>query len=169
MLLLRIREGLPHGTARQLNAGMEKLRFSEQIDAPVHRVWAAMLGPEGYREWTGVFSPGSYFDGSWDEGSVIRFLGPGGVDAEGFGGLAAVVEGNRTHRFVSLRYTGEVVDGVENTESPIVGVRESYTFSEGDGTTTVDVELDSVPGYTDVMVDAWPQGLAKLKQIAETP
>jgi uncharacterized protein YndB with AHSA1/START domain len=159
--------GLPRRGMRHLNAGMEKMRFGEQVDAPVYTVWAAMLGPEGYREWTGVFSPGSYFDGSWDEGSVIRFLGPGGDDGEGFGGLAAVVEENRTHEYVSLRYTAEIADGVENTESPIVGVHETYAFSERDGATTVDVELDSVPGYTDMMSDVWPQGLAKLKEIAE--
>jgi len=146
---------------------MEKLRFSAQIDAPIYTVWAAMLGPDGYREWTGVFSAGSYFDGSWDEGSVIRFLGPGGDEAEGFGGLAAVVDENRTHEFVRLRYTGEIVDGVENIGSPMVGAHESYAFSESDGVTTVVVELDPVPGYTDVMVDAWPEGLAKLKEIAE--
>jgi hypothetical protein len=42
-----------------------------------------------------------------------------------------------------------------------------YSFSEADGVTTVDVELDSEDEYVDMFNDAWPNALAKLKDISE--
>jgi len=144
---------------------MDKLRFSVDIDAPVYTVWMAMLGSDSYRRWSAAFHEGSYFEGSWDEGSPIRFLGPSPDGT--VGGLVGVVEENRTHEFVSVRYLAEVDDGVETTDSPIVGVHENYSFSERDGVTTVEVELDSVPGYTDMLTDEWPKALAALKRVAE--
>jgi uncharacterized protein YndB with AHSA1/START domain len=55
---------------------MQKLHFSVSINTPKEKVWDIMLGDRTYREWTKVFNPsGSYFEGSWDQGSKILFLG----------------------------------------------------------------------------------------------
>jgi uncharacterized protein YndB with AHSA1/START domain len=148
---------------------MEKLQYSVKINAPAQDVWTTMLDDASYREWTSVFHSGSYYEGVWDKGAEIRFLGP---DDDGkLGGMIATVEENRPHEFISLRYTGQIVDGADDTTSDaaeaFIGARESYAFQEADGVTTVDVELDSEEEFAAEFNAAWPLALAKLKEIAE--
>jgi len=149
---------------------MEKLRYSVRIKAPAEVVWTTMLDDASYREWTSVFNSGSYYEGSWDKGSEIRFLGPD--DDGSLGGMIATVEENRPHEFISLRYTGQIVDGADDTTSDaaksFIGSHENYAFSESGGVTTVDVELDSEEDFVAEFNDAWPAALARLKDLAES-
>jgi hypothetical protein len=149
---------------------MEKLQYSVKINAPGHDVWTTMLDDESYRGWTSVFNSSSYYEGGWDEGGEIRFLGS---DDEGKpGGMIATVEENRPDEFLSLRYTGQIVDGADDTTSDeaklFIGNHESYAFSEADGVTTVNVELDSEDEFVAEFNAAWPLALARLKELAES-
>jgi uncharacterized protein YndB with AHSA1/START domain len=150
---------------------MEKLHYSVQIDAPVHTVWSAMLDDTTYREWTGGFHEGSHYEGSWEKGSTIRFLGPD--DDGSLGGMIAKVVENRPYEFVSLEYVGQVAGGVDDTTSDLarrfIGGHEDYSFSEAGGATTLKVELDSDEEFSGMFNDSWPKALAKLKEIAERP
>ncbi|MET1063369.1 MAG: hypothetical protein ABWX85_00185, partial [Arthrobacter sp.] len=124
---------------------MEKLRYSVTINAPVQDVWSTMLNKSTYQEWTDVFGSESTYEGGWNQGSEIRFLGPDGDGS--VAGLIATVEENRPNELISLRYIGQVVDGEDDTTSDaakvFMGTHEKYAFSEAEGATTVDVELDS--------------------------
>jgi uncharacterized protein YndB with AHSA1/START domain len=148
----------------------ERLTFTTDIDAPAHAVWSTMLDDETYREWTGAFHEGSYYVGGWNTGDRIRFVGPSD-DGTADGGMFGVIEESRRDEYVSIRYEGEVVDGVDDTESEmskaIAGSHEIYTFSESGGVTTLTVELDTLPEYRDVMADMWPPALEALKKLAE--
>lgn len=146
---------------------MQKLTFSVDVDAPVSHVWSVMLDRETYEEWAAAFYEGSTYDGGWNEGDTIRFLGP--EDDETTGGLVAVVEANRPNEFVSLRYTAEFDHGVEKTDSPIVGMKESYSFSDTAAGTTVDVVLELPEEWAPMMSEMWPPALAQLKRVAERP
>jgi uncharacterized protein YndB with AHSA1/START domain len=154
-----------------IRSRMEKLQYSVEINAPVHQVWTTMLNDETYRQWTSAFEEGSYFEGSWDEGSDIRFYGPD--DDGSFGGLVAKVVENRPDEFVSVEYVGQIVDGVEDTTSDeakqIIGAHENYTFTESDGVTTVTIDLDSDEEWVEMFQEAWPKALSKLKELAEAP
>jgi uncharacterized protein YndB with AHSA1/START domain len=148
---------------------MKQLNYTVSINAPVQTVWTTMLDDTTYREWTSEFNAGSYFEGDWNQGSEIRFLGP---DEKGsLGGMIATVEESRPNEYVSLRYVGQIVDGRDDRSSDaakeFIGTHERYSFSEADGATTVDVELDSEDEYVDMFNDAWPKALAKLKEISE--
>lgn len=152
---------------------MEKLQFSTKINAPVQTVWSTMLDDATYREWTSAFYEGSYYEGDWNQGSEIRFLGP---DENGsLGGMLATVEESRPHEFVSLRYLGQIVDGVNDTTSDearaIAGTHENYTFRQAGSMTELDVEIDLAAGSDDEFVqmfnDLWPKALDKLKEICE--
>lgn len=149
---------------------MPLLHYSVDIAAPVHDVWTAMIDDESYREWTGAFFTGSFFEGSWERGACIRFLGPS-ESGEGYGGMLATVVENRLDEFISLEYYGQVLNGVEDTESDHVrefaGNHENYAFSEIDGVTTVSVELDAIDSWVEMFETAWPVSLAALKRIAE--
>ncbi|MBP7572291.1 MAG: SRPBCC domain-containing protein [Acidobacteria bacterium] len=144
----------------------KRLHFSTVVEAPRQVVWDTMLGSETYRAWTAPFGEGSYFEGAWDQGHEIRFLGPGGS-----GGMLAVIAENRPHEFVSIKHVGVIKDGVVDTGSSEVQAWapafENYTLSDAGGSTKVDVELDSVAEWNDFMSETWPKALSKLKALAE--
>ncbi|MGX9900701.1 SRPBCC family protein [Arthrobacter sp. SA17] len=143
------------------------------INAPVRTVWSTMLDDATYREWTSEFHEGSYYEGDWNQGSVIRFLGPD--DDGSTGGMLATVEESRPHEFVSLRYLGQIVDGVDDTTSDeaksFAGTHENYTFRQVDGMTVLDVEIDvdadSDDEFVQMFNDLWPKALDKLKAMCE--
>ncbi|HEX8226275.1 MAG TPA: SRPBCC domain-containing protein [Candidatus Saccharimonadales bacterium] len=148
---------------------MKSNTYSATINVPVQKVWDTMLSDATYRQWTGAFYPGSYYEGDWEKGSDIQFLGP---DEDGnLGGLSGTIIENKPHEFISIEYKGEIINGELDTTSESslswAGATENYTFSEQDGVTTVTVELASTVDIDEMMGDAWPKGLAKLKELCE--
>lgn len=130
-----------------------------------------MLDLETYKQWTGPFYPGSYYEGSWDKGSDIKFL----AEADGkLSGLYGRVVENIPYEYVSIEYVGQIVDGQIDTQSDSVqtwiGAHENYRFTENNGVTTVEVNLGSEKAgmdMTEMFDDMWPKSLALLKEIIE--
>ncbi len=149
---------------------MKHIHLSAFIKASPEKVWSTMLEDATYRQWTEAFNPGSYYQGSWDQGAKIVFLGPS-PEGPGEGGIIGRIKENRLHEFVSIEYFGEVANGVEDTESENakkwVGATESYTFSAKDGGTELVVDLDVMDEYKDTMEKMWEQALVKLTEMAE--
>ena len=151
---------------------METQHFSIQVNAPAAVVWQTMFDASTYRQWTSVFNPDSYFEGSWLPGSEIRFLGSnpdGGMN--GLNGMYGVITEHRPYEFVLIEYQGQIVNDVDDTTSrearQLIGAREAYSFSETDGTTTVTIDVDTADTYAELFGEFWPKGLAKLKGLAE--
>lgn len=144
---------------------MEKIHFKTSINAPKEKVWNTMLDDKTYRLWASAFMEGSHYQGSWDEGSKILFLGP-----EGSGMVSEIAE-NRPYKFISIKYIGLVNKGVEDTESEEAKkwapAFENYTFSEVNGETTVSVEMDILKEYKKMFQKMWPKALKKLKELSE--
>jgi uncharacterized protein YndB with AHSA1/START domain len=149
---------------------MIKLHFSIQIAAPRAKVYQTMLADSTYRQWTAIFNPsGSYYEGSWDTGSTIRFLGP---DADGnIGGMVAKIAENRPNEFVSIQHLGFTANGVDDFDSPAVKAwvpaYENYTFTDQDGGTLLSIELDSNEEYQSMFQGTWPKALETLKSLCE--
>lgn len=146
---------------------MNTLHFDVTVQAPRQRVWAALIGPQTYADWTSAFSTGSRFEGSWDAGEKIRFLGPNGD------GMLAEIAEHRPAEFISIRHLGMIENGVEDTTSEKVRAWtpafENYRFSDVPGGCRVDVSVDCVAEHEAYMRETFPKALARLKQIAEPP
>lgn len=151
---------------------MNKLRFQKQINAPAEQVYRTMLGLdriETYEQWTAAFNATSTYEGSWNKGSKIRFLG---TDENGKrGGMLAQIAEHVPNRFVSIRHYG-IVDGEREITSgkeveAWAGGLENYAFEENDGITTVTVEMDSTSDMDDYMHNTWPRALDRLKELVE--
>lgn len=144
---------------------MKTLRYSITIQAPREAVWAAMLGPDTYRAWTAPFCEGSYYEGSWNTGDRIRFLGPSGE------GMSSVIAESRPPEFLSIRHLGMVRDGIEDTTSEAAAAWthafENYAFAQVGDATEVTVEVEMTPDLEAFMDEAWPKALAKLRSICE--
>jgi uncharacterized protein YndB with AHSA1/START domain len=149
---------------------MQKLHFSITINAPKEKVWHAMLDDEPYREWTKVFSEGSRFEGSWEKGSKILFLGPDPETGEE-GGMVSRIADNIPYEFLSIEHLGIIVNGVEDTTSEEAAkwtpAFENYTFTEKDGVTELLVDMDINDEYVDMFNKMWPDALGRIKEIAE--
>lgn len=147
-----------------------RLDFEISINADAEKVYQTMLADEPYREWTSFFSPGSYYEGSWEKGSKILFLGPG-ENGETMGMVSRIKE-NIPSKFVSIEHLGFYGSGQEITTGheaeAWAGAMENYTFREENGETVLSVSVDTIEEYKDHFTDAWPKALEKLKTICES-
>ncbi|WP_374437755.1 SRPBCC domain-containing protein [Inhella sp.] len=139
-----------------------KLDFFVEVRAPRARVWEQMLSDAGYRDWTAAFCEGSYYEGRWETGADIRFLGPSGE------GMRARIEAARAPEYVSIEHLGELVGGQPKEASDWQGVFERYRLLEQGGGTRLEIELSQVPdAYVEMMNTMWPAALQRLKQACE--
>lgn len=151
---------------------MEKLQFKKDINAIAQKVYEMMLGLKDkgtYQHWTSAFNPTSTYDGSWEKGSKIYFVG---LDEHGKkGGMVSEIEEHQPANFVSIRHYGFLDGDTEITEGEEVekwaGGHENYTFEEINGITTVTVDIDVVDEYLDYFKNTYPNALDKLKEISE--
>ncbi len=151
---------------------MEKLHFDVKINAAANKVYDVMLGLSNkttYEQWTALFNPTSTYEGNWNKGSKILFIG---VDDKGEkGGMVSEIVENIPHQYVSIRHYGLVKGNSEVTEGPEVekwaNGNENYSFEESGNGTTVRVDLDTTEDFVDYMNETYPQALQKLKEITE--
>eukprot|EP00744_Colponema_vietnamica_P027806 GILI01041903.1.p2 GENE.GILI01041903.1~~GILI01041903.1.p2 ORF type:complete len:153 (+),score=3.11 GILI01041903.1:35-493(+) len=151
---------------------MEKLQFKVSINAPATKIYDFMLGIDSistYEEWTSLFNPTSTYEGNWDKGSKMLFVG---VDENGEkGGMVSKIVENIPNQFVSIQHYGLLKADQEITEGQEVekwaNGFENYTFEENNGTTAVIVDLDTAEDFVDYMNESYPKALDKLKEICE--
>ena len=128
-----------------------------------------MLDQETYREWTTAFGGTSSYEGGWATGDTIRFVG---ADEDGNDmGMIGFIDVSRPEEFVSIEYTGMVINGVDDFSSDaaksVVGTHENYTFIEKGGRTTLNIDIDVDDDWEASFNETWPVALEKLKTISE--
>ncbi len=151
---------------------MKKLQYKISINAPVAKAYDFMLGINSkstYEQWTALFNPTCTYEGSWDKGSKILFMG---TDENGEkGGMVSRIVENIPNHFVTIQHYGLLQGDKEITDGPEVekwaNGLENYTFEENNGTTTITVDLDMTEDFVDYMNDTYPKALNKLKEICE--
>lgn len=149
---------------------MQKIHTSILINAPKEKVWDTMLNKETYEQWTKFFNPTSRFEGDWNEGSKIIFLGTD-KDGKNEGGMVSRIAKNIPYEYISIEHLGIVKDGIEDTTSEEAKswapAFENYTLVEEDGGTKVVVDLDIQEEYKVEFEAMWQKALEDLKRIAE--
>jgi hypothetical protein len=152
---------------------MANLQFKVTINAPIAKIYDWMLGLSSkstYEQWTALFNPTSTYEGSWEKGSKVLFVG---VDEKGEkGGMVSRIAESIPNQFVSIQHYGLFKSGKEITAGPEVekwaNGFENYTFTENNGNVTVTVDLLNTPEeFVGYMNDAYPKALEKLKEICE--
>ena len=152
---------------------MIKLTFQIEIQAPIEKVFDSMLGisdKKTYELWTAEFNPTSTYEGNWEKGSKMYFVG---IDENGEkGGMVSEVAEHIPKKFISIRHYGLVKGSSEITEGPEVeqwaNGFENYTFAHHNGTTSITVHLDTVEEFAEYMNESFPKALIKLKGICES-
>lgn len=156
-------------TYAESSAKMVRLHFETEIDASAEKVFRLMVADKTYREWTKLFNPTSRFEGTWEKGSKILFLGS---DEQGNqGGMISRIKENIPNKFISIEHYGVIADGKEITSGPEVekwaGGLENYSFNEKNGKTILAVDTDTTPEYKNYFEETWPKALKKIKEICE--
>jgi len=131
-----------------------------KINAPREKVWAALWDDITYREWTAVFTLGSYAKSDWKEGSRIDFLNPSGS------GIFAIIDKKIPNTEMTFRHQGELKNGEEIT-GEWTGALESYFLTDNKGGTLLSAEMNSTEDFQQYFKDTFPKAMATLKQISE--
>lgn len=151
---------------------MKKLQFKKDINASAEEVYNAMLGIGNigtYEQWASEFNPTSTYEGSWEKGAKIYFIG---TDENGKrGGMVSEIADNIPFRFVSIRHYGILEGENEITRGAEVekwtGGFENYAFEENNGVTTVTVDVDATEDHIDFFNQTFPKALDKLQELVE--
>ncbi len=151
---------------------MNKLQFKIEINAPAQKVYEMMLGLNDkttYEYWTAVFDPTSTYEGSWDKGNKIFFIG---MDKNGKkAGMVSEIVEHKPAEFISIRHYGILDGDLEITTGEQVekwaGGHENYCFIENNDTTTVIIEMDTIDANFDSLNKTYSKALEKLKEISE--
>jgi uncharacterized protein YndB with AHSA1/START domain len=142
---------------------MNRLHFSIDIAAPREKVWKVLWDDATYRDWTGVFSEGSYAVSDWNEGSTIQFL-----DSVSGSGMSAVIEKKRPGEFMSFRHEAEIKNGQVQPPAQWSGAHEDYKLTTNGGGTTLTVDLDAPDQYRQMFEGKFPEALQRVKRLSET-
>lgn len=149
---------------------MKKLTQSIEIAATREQVWDAIVTNEKYRRWTATFNPTSHFEGSWNTGDTIRFIG---INDKGEKeGMLSTIHTSRFPEYISILHRGIITNGVDDTTSEAVQkwapAFENYILTSiNDQTTKFTVEMDSPEEYFDYFNEVYPKALLVLKQVCE--
>lgn len=148
---------------------MKKLHEEILINAPREKVWEIIIGKQTYPIWTKPFSEGSNFDGGWNQGDMIRFVGP---EEDGtVSGMVSEISESRKPEFLSIKHIGIINHGVEKTSGPEVEkwapAFENYTLLDVEGQTKFSVEMDIDEEYEKQFSQMWPEALKILKELSE--
>ncbi|MET0462255.1 MAG: SRPBCC domain-containing protein [Chitinophagaceae bacterium] len=148
---------------------MEKLHFETDINAPAVAVFNAIIDKQKFEEWASVFNPTSTFEGGWEKGDKILFIG---VNKEGKKeGMVSKIKENIPYKQISIQHLGFLDGDKEITEGPEIekwaNAMEEYFLEETNGKTKFKVAIDITEDFKDYMSGTWPKALEKLKEIAE--
>jgi uncharacterized protein YndB with AHSA1/START domain len=138
---------------------MKTLHYFITIHAPRQVVWDIMLQPDTYQRWTAGFCEGSRYEGSWEKGASILFLGPNGE------GMKSVIAENRPLEHLSIRHLSCFTKEKDDPFSE--PAFENYTFREVDDGTELLVDMDCFEQYEAMFEEMWPRSLELLKALCE--
>ena len=144
---------------------MEKIKFQIEIEASQKKVWNVLWNEATYPEWTSVFGTGGKAISNWEQGGKAVFFG-----ADNFG-MVSIIDTKIPNEFISFRYIGIIVNGVEDLSSEAAkkwfGVLENYTLNYSNHKTTLTMEMDILEEYKEDFLTLWPKAMEKIREIGE--
>ncbi|WP_265130311.1 SRPBCC family protein [Chryseobacterium oranimense] len=139
---------------------MQKIFFEIQIDADPEKVWDVLWSDMTYRQWTTAFMEGSFYMGSFEEGSIIKFLDPNN------NGMYSRVEKNIANQEMKFLHLGEIYNGVES-EQDWGEATEAYILEEIPTGTLLKIEINTTDEFKDFFEEKFPTALGIVKNLSE--
>ncbi|WP_144282932.1 SRPBCC domain-containing protein [Chryseobacterium echinoideorum] len=139
---------------------MKKLHYQIKINAEPEKVWTTLWEDMHYRQWSSAFCKGSFYQGTLDEGSTVKFFDP-----ENNGMYSQVIKNVPNQEMVFL-HQGEIHDGIEVPQD-WENATESYVLQEFNNETFLKVEVNSSEEFEKFFEEAFPKALQNVKNLAE--
>ena len=145
---------------------METLSYEMSINAPKESVWKTLTEADRYTQWVKAFSPNSYADGEWKQGTYIKFLDPD------MGGTKAFIEILKPNERILVRHVSIISkDGEESTDGEMadnwIGTTEDYQLAEDDNVTSLHIEIKTHSDFAQMFDSGWPDALKRIKALSE--
>lgn len=135
------------------------------INAPTKNVVYVLTNEQMSAIWNGVSMPGSYMEGEWKQGGVVRYL-----DGQGYG-LQGIVTHFEPEKCLRIDYEVSIENGEARKDSEETkkwqGSYDEWNLTEQDGVTTLTLESESPQEYYDTFMNMWDLALTKIKELAE--
>ena len=140
---------------------MKLLEFTTQISAPPEKVWNVLFTQDYYGKWSSARNPGTYFEGNWEEVSIMKFL-----DQKN-NGMYNLVEINKENQLLRMKHLGWIIDGElspQGWEDSTV----TYILEPDDNGTLLKVEVNSLDEFVEFFNTKYPQNLELIKNLSES-
>lgn len=139
---------------------METLSFEVQIEATPEKVWSVLWNDISYRQWTTAFTEGSFYEGTLEEGTIVKFFDPNN------NGMYSRVEKNIPNKEIKFLHLGEIYDGVEQPQD-WGEATESYILEETESGTTLKGVIQTPEEFKGFFEDKFPKALGIVKNLSE--
>ena len=140
---------------------MKLLEFKTQINAPADKVWKVLFTQDENRNWPSAVNEGTYFEGNWEEGSVMRFL-----DDEN-NGMYNQIEKNIPNRELVMKHLGWIYDGElspQDWEDSTV----TYLLESNENGTLLTGKINALDEFVDFFNSKYPSNFEKVKKLSES-
>jgi hypothetical protein len=139
---------------------MKQLKYTVQINATPAKVWETLWNDATYRKWTAAFQEGSWYEGSLEEGSIIRMFDP-----ENNGMYNRVLK-NLPEREMTFKHLGWIYDGVESPQDWEEST-ETYQLEDLGGRTLLTAKVIALDEFVGFYESKFPKALQNIKDISE--
>lgn len=139
---------------------MEILEYTIQINATPEKVWTVLWDDFSYRQWTSAFTEGSFYMGTWEQDSIVKFFDPNN------NGMYSRVLKNDPNKEMTFLHLGEIYDGVEVPQD-WGDATESYILEETEDGTKLTAKINTSEEFKSFFEDKFPNALQNVKNLAE--
>ena len=139
---------------------MKLLEYTIQINATPEKVWEVLFTQDNYKKWASAMNEGTYFEGTWEEGSIMKFLDPKN------NGMYNLVEKNIPNKQLSMKHLGWILEGVltpQNWEDSTL----DYMLEPNENGTLLIGKVNSLDEFVDFFNSKYPKNFENIKNLAE--
>lgn len=139
---------------------MERLIFKTQINATPEKVWQVLFTQDFYKKWSSAMNEGTYFEGNWQEGTVIKFLDPKN------NGMYNLIEKNIPNKILKMKHLGWILQGElspQNWEESTI----TYNVENAEDGTLLTAEVNALDEFVDFFNSRYPKNFELIKQLSE--
>jgi hypothetical protein len=139
---------------------MKFLEFEIQINATPEKVWETLLTQDSYKKWASAMNEGTYFEGNWEVGSIMKFLDPQN------NGMYNLVTENIRFKVLGMKHLGWILKGElspQNWEDSTL----NYNLEPSENGTLLKGTVNSLDEFVEFFNSKYPQNFEHIKRLAE--
>ena len=139
---------------------MKFLEFEIQINATPEKVWETLFTQDSYKQWASAMNEGTYFEGNWEVGSIMKFLDPQN------NGMYNLVTENIRFKVLGMKHLGWILKGElspQNWEDSTL----NYILEPSENGTLLKGTVNSLDEFVEFFNSKYPQNFEHIKRLAE--